>query len=270
MKRNTWWYRFYRVVRLLAVAYGAVMLFACTMADRAIFLPPSASYSLTEEGVVRFGPENEFSGFYFPASDAGEPTLLWGHGNAEDAGHVRQVLAPLLDEGLGVMIYDFPGYGFSEGKPSEKGSYASAEMAFSFLLEEKKLKASQIVLLGQSVGGGPTTYLAAQGSGAGLILISPFKSAFRVITKVKILPWDRFDNLKRMSAVEMPLLLIHGEADDVIPFDHGKALFEKHRGPKEFLKLSGVGHNDLWPLANDEVLAAIIDFSRRSIAPAAE
>lgn len=260
MKKSGWKYLLYRGVRLLAISYATLMLFACTMANRMIFMPPEPSYALSDKGVVQFGENQEFSGFYFPAVRPDAPTLLWAHGNGEDAGSVRGIASLFQAEGVGVMIYDYPGYGFSEGRPNEQGTYRSADAAFDFLTKEQGKSPKSIFLLGQSVGGGPSTYLAEKGEAAGLVLVSPFKSAFRVVTQVKLLPWDRFDNWKRMKKVQIPLLVIHGDADEVVPYSHGVALYERHQGAKNFLQLEGVGHNDLWGNSGDEVKAAIVKF----------
>ena len=262
MKKKGWKYSAYRIVRLLAISYTTLVLFACTMADRMIFMPPELSYSLSDDGAVQFGENKEFAGFYFPPARAQVPTLLWAHGNAEDAGNTRFLAQLFHAEGFGVMIYDYPGYGLSEGQPNESGTYRSADAAFDFLVKEKGQSPKDIVLLGQSVGGGPSTYLAEKGDARGLILVSPFKSAFRVVTKVKLLPWDRFDNWKRMKNVEIPLLVIHGDVDEVVPYSHGLALYERHQGKKTFLRLEGIGHNDLWGNAGDRVVAKIVKFVR--------
>ena len=255
----------YRAVRLLGFAYGTVMLYACTMADRMIFMPPTKSYSFEEKGAVRFGEEGQFGGFYFPARDKSLPTLLWAHGNAEDAGYVREVTDGFQEQGFGIMIYDFPGYGRSEGKPSEEGTYRSADAAFDFLTNKKGLATKNLVLLGQSLGSGPSVYLAEKEKAAGLVLISPFKSTFRVVTRVKILPWDRFDNLKRLKSVTMPLLVIHGSADNIVPATDGQTLYEKHRGKKDLLLLEGVGHNDIWSAAGDEVTDKVSEFALKVV-----
>ena len=250
-----------RVVRLLLVAYGTLVLFACSMADRMIFMPPSASYKLGDEGLVQFGEGKVFSGFYFPAEKTDAPVLLWGHGNGEDAGHVRDLAKEFQRQGLGVLAYDYAGYGLSEGKPSEEGAYRAVEAAFEYLKNEQGVSPQKMVALGQSVGGGPSTYLAAKGEVSGLVLISPFKSAFRVVTKVKILPWDRFDNLKRMKGLPVPLLLFHGDEDNVIGFEHGQALYERHPGPKKMVPLKNAGHNDLWATYFDEVVDEVVTFA---------
>ena len=228
-------------------------------------MPPTSSYSLEDEGAVKFGEGDEFSGFYFPAQGEAKPTLLWAHGNAEDAGYVREVTQAFQEQGFGVMIYDYPGYGLSKGKPNEPGTYRSADAAFDFVTREKGRDPENVVLLGQSVGSGPSVYLAAKEKAAGLVLISPFKSTFRVVTRVKILPWDRFDNLKRIKSVKMPLLVIHGSEDIVVPATDGEALFEKHGGEKELLLLEGVGHNDIWAMGGDEVTAKVSEFAQKVV-----
>ncbi len=261
MKRKSWKFWLYRIVRLFFVAYGTVALFACSVGDRLLFAPPPVGYALSEEEVVQFGNDDEYAGLYLSAQVEAAPTLLWAHGNAEDAGMIRPVIWGLQERGFNVFAYDYPGYGLSKGKPNEKGTYQAAEKAFRFLVEEKGKNPKEVFLVGQSVGSGPSTYLAERGEAGGLILISPFKSAFRVVTKVKVLPWDRFDNFKRMKNVEIPLLVLHGDADEVVPFSHGEALFERHQGEKELVRLEGVGHNDLWAQSRDEVFAAIVEFA---------
>ncbi|MBK1833700.1 alpha/beta hydrolase [Roseibacillus ishigakijimensis] len=255
-------YWLYRAARLLVLAYGTVLLFAWVMGDRLLFQPPPASYRSGAEGLVRFGPGDEFAGIYLPPSQPEGPILLWSHGNAEDAGQVRE-LAPWLEErGLGAFFYDYPGYGLSRGRADEEGVYRSAEAAWLFL-REKGHAEEEIVLLGQSLGSGAASFLAREKKAGGLILVSPFKSAFRVVTRRKIVPWDRFDNWAHLQGVEMPLLVIHGEEDEVVPFSHGEALVGRHEGRKRFLALPGVGHNDLWGQAGEEVLDALHEFVTR-------
>ena len=239
------------------------MLFACTMANRMIFLPPEPSYGQEDQGVVSFGEGDEFSGFYFPAESADAPTLLWAHGNGEDAGSSQWIAARMQAKGIGMMVYDYPGYGYSEGKPNEKGVYRSADAAFDFLTKKQGRSPKSVVIVGQSVGSGPSVYLAEKGEAAGVILISPFKSAFRVVTRVKLMPWDVFDNWKRIKSMDLPLLVVHGDADEVVPYSHGEALFNRYEGEKEFIRLEGVGHNDLWPRANGEVIPAIVEFAEK-------
>lgn len=258
-----------RWARLLALAYGCLNLFACVVADRMLFLPQEASYQARDEHLAFFADREgkAVTGFYYPPTTPHGPVLLWAHGNAEDAGNVRKLGRSFSQRGVGFLAYDYPGYGLAGGKPSEQGVYQNAEAAYRYLTEKKGHSPQQIFLVGQSVGSGPSTYLAERGQGGGLVLISPFKSAFRVVTRVKIVPWDRFDNWKRMPNIKQPLLLIHGEADEIVPYSHGEAVFAAHPGPKEFLSLPDIGHNDLWPRARPQVEEAIVKFVTRAALP---
>ena len=248
------------------LAFLCLNLFAFIMSEKLIFLPPAPSYPDNAEGFVEIveGEDTRIVGFYHPPAEPGGPVLLWSHGNSEDAGSIRSLLSRFAQRGLGYLAYDYPGYGLSGGEPSEKGTYRAADEAYRYLTEQRNHREEDIFLVGQSVGSGPSSYLAEKGAGAALILISPFKSTFRVLTQVKILPWDRFDNWKRMKNIRIPLLRTHGDAEEVVPYSHGKELFARHSGDsKEFMSLPGVGHNDLWPLADDEVGDTIIRFITR-------
>ena len=103
-------------------------------------------------------------------------------------------------------------------------------------------------------------YLATKEKFAGLILEGPFTSAFRVVTRKKILPFDKFDNLARIDKVECPLLIMAGEADDIVPSWHGKKLFEKANDPKMSLWVEGAGHNDLLWVAGEKYWVALGEF----------
>jgi pimeloyl-ACP methyl ester carboxylesterase len=253
-----------RLLLIVVSSYLGLMLFAYLLADRMIFQPPAPSYESTDEVFVSFGEDDNFAGLYYPPRSDGEVVFLWSHGNAEDAGHVRHLAKSLSLQGFGTLAYDYPGYGKSSGTPGGEGTLVAADAAFQFLTREKGIASSNIILVGQSVGSGPATHLAAKTNAAGLILISPFKSAFRVVTKVRLFPFDRFDNWKGLQEVTMPLLVIHGENDEVIPYSHGQALFERYEGEKEMLTVPGVGHNDLWFRSREKVFDRMVKFSRRA------
>lgn len=258
-------YWLFRTLRLVGVAYATVGLFACSVANRMIYMPPPASYGGGEGGFVRFGDDEQFAAFYLDAPDEKAPVLLWSHGNAEDAGSLIPLGESFRQKGVGLFLYDYPGYGLSRGKPNEKGCFEAADQAYAYLVNEKKIAPERIVLVGQSLGSGASSYLAAKKKAAGVVLISPFISTFRVVTRVKILPWDQFDNLKALKRSSLPLLVVHGDADEVVPFWHGRKLYEAYQGPKEFLTLEGVGHNDLWPASGDEVREAVSQFAKSQL-----
>jgi len=164
-----------------------------------------------------------------------------------------------------ILDMDYPGYGLSEGPPSEDGCYHAAQLAYDFLRNEQGMSPERIVALGQSLGSGPSTWIAAEKEVAGLVLISPFKSTFQVLTQRQILPFDKFDNLKRMKRVEAPLLLIHGTVDDVVPFAHGETLFAAHLGEKKFVAVEGAGHVDLWSGWQELMVNEVFSFCQQAV-----
>jgi hypothetical protein len=151
-----------------------------------------------------------------------------------------------------VLAYDYPGYGLSAGKPTEKSVYASAEAAYRFLTERRNIAPSDIIVLGRSIGSGPACYLAEKYPVGGLVVEAGFTSAPRVLTRIRILPFDPFPNIRRVPNIACPKLFIHGTADDVVPFSHGKALFAAAREPKTTRWLDGAGHDDLMLVLGDD------------------
>ena len=121
-----------------------------------------------------------------------------------------------------------------------------------------------IIIYGQSVGSGASVWLATQVEASGLILVSPFVSAFRAVTRIPIFPGDQFKNLSRIDKIEMPLLVIHGSNDQVIAPWHGKKLHNAHPGPKSLKMIEGTGHNDIYLLAGDEIIQTITSFQKQN------
>ena len=233
------------------------------MADRMIFMPPRPSYSVEAPALVAIPTENgsTIAAFHYPAKD-GNPTVLYSHGNAEDAGHSIKLYQAWQDRGWGVLAYDYPGYGQSPGRPNESGAEQAIEASWRFLTELQGIDPSDIVVVGRSVGSGPSVWLIQEKSPAALVLISPFTSTYAVMSPAQyILPANRFPNLRRIRQSEVPLLVIHGEVDGVIPTAHGRELHAASPAdPKQFIGVPGAGHNNLYPLAGAEVIASIEEF----------
>jgi abhydrolase domain-containing protein 17 len=121
--------------------------------------------------------------------------------------------------------------------PSEKNAYQDIESAYHYLTEKLDISADKIIAYGRSVGGGSAVNLAVNHPLAGLILESSFTSAFRVVIPFPILPFDKFPNLQKITKINIPILIIHGTDDQVIPLKHGKKLFEAANDPKLFYGL---------------------------------
>ncbi|KAG5407025.1 hypothetical protein IGI04_013144 [Brassica rapa subsp. trilocularis] len=175
-------------------------------------------------------------------------TLLYSHGNAADIGQMYELFVELsIHLRVNLMGYDYSGYGQSSGKPSEQNTYADIEAAYKCLEETYGAKQENIILYGQSVGSGPTVDLATRLPRLrASILHSPILSGLRVMYPVKRTYWfDIYKNIDKISLVRCPVLVIHGTADDVVDFSHGKQLWELCQEKYEPLWLKGGNHCDL-------------------------
>lgn len=246
--------------------YGALGAWAWFFTDRQIFLPPSATYR--DEGQLIWipmtgGPPNppmKIAARYLPQPDAAY-TLLYSHGNAEDLGQQAATLEHLHRLGFAVFAYDYPGYGLSQGKATVGNAERAIVAAYDYLTQVAQVPPQQIIVYGRSVGGGPSLYLASQHPVGGVILESTFVSIFRVVTHIPILPFDKFPNLARLRRVQVPILILHGTQDEVIPLWHGQALFNAAAEPKQALWVEGAGHNDLDWVAGDRYDEALRQFA---------
>jgi fermentation-respiration switch protein FrsA (DUF1100 family) len=188
--------------------------------------------------------------WWCPVADA-KGTVLYCHGNAGNLSHRRDSIArwqELLHQQ--VLIFDYPGYGKSEGRPSEAGCYQAAQAAYDWLIREQCIRPDTITLYGGSLGGGVAVHLARQVPHRALVLLSAFTSLPDVAQR--LYPWlparwlvrNRFDNLAKISDCEGPVFIAHGDCDSLIPFAHGQRLFAAAREPKEFFCLQHSDHND--------------------------
>ena len=173
-------------------------------------------------------------------------TILYSHGNATDLARIRGILKELRAEKYNVLSYEYPGYGGVQGRPSERGTYEATEAAYAYLIEQLHVRPCQVVIFGRSLGSGPSVDLAKYNQVAGMILISPMLSAYRVLTYIPLLMFDRYKNAEKIVAITMPLLIVHGDIDIVEPIWHGKKLFQIANSPKQSLWLVGYGHNDIF------------------------
>lgn len=171
--------------------------------------------------------------------------LIVSHGNGEDIGRMSGYLGGFSALGFDVFAYDYPGYGLSSGSPSESGTYTAAESVYSYVTKDLGYPPERVFLIGRSLGGGPALKLATSHPVGGLILESAFLSAQRVYMPFRVIPWDRFDNASKIRESTVPLLVVHGTQDEVVPFSHGKKLWDLANDPKLFFWIEGAGHNDV-------------------------
>ncbi len=173
-------------------------------------------------------------------------TLLLSHGNAGNISHRLDKLKIFHDLGLNVLLYDYRGYGKSQGTPSEAGLYADAQAAYDFLLKEKKIPPRRIIAYGESLGGSMAAHLASKNAVGAMILDSSFSSlkdmAQTHYPLLAGLVQSKFDTLTATTSVTAPVLVLHSSGDEIIPFAQGKKLFEAAKEPKQFVELRG-DHN---------------------------
>jgi abhydrolase domain-containing protein 17 len=250
-----------RLLLVLLAAYAALALYAFMIAERIIFQPPPASYQ-DSAAVLKLESAGgaRISAVHLPHPEAAF-TILFSHGNAEDLGHNAFFFEAMHQAGFAVFAYDYQGYGTSEGAPSERNLYADGDAAFRYLAGELGVAPERILVLGRSLGGAAAVDLAARYPVGGLILESSFTSAFRVLTRIPLLPFDRFRNLQKLAQVRAPVLVMHGRRDRVVGFHHGEALYAGARGPKRFLWVDDGDHNDLMLAAGAEYFDALRQFA---------
>lgn len=234
-----------RLIYIPVLPYLSLAICALFFADGLIFLPHPSSYRDSPEILKLSSTGGKRISAMYLANPAAQYTLLVSHGNAEDLGDDREWLGDLQGAGFSVFAYDYQGYGTSEGRPSESGSYDDENAAYDYLTTQLKIPADRIIIFGRSVGTGPAVHIAARRPAAALILQSPFLSAFRVLTRVAVLPFDKFPNYKEIRNVHCPVLIIHGTKDNVINFWHGQKLFALAHEPKQFFAVADAGHNDV-------------------------
>lgn len=232
------------LVGLMYVAQRALMYFP----DTARISPADAGFAEAQEIRFESGDGTALIAWHVPPA-AGKPLVLYLHGNGGALRHRVSRLRALTQAGYGILALSYRGYGGSAGSPSEAGLIADGRAAY----ELARLKQSQarIVVWGESLGTGVATAIAAEGMGDALILEAPFTSTADIafatypFIPVRLLMKDQFRSDLRIGAVRVPLLVLHGERDRVVPIGYGERLFALANEPKRFVRLPAGGHEDL-------------------------
>jgi uncharacterized protein len=239
----------------LAFAFGVVMLLAYALQDRLVYFPtreleatPRALgvdyedvWLAAEDGVRLHG--------WFAALPAARATVLFFHGNGGNISHRLERIAIFRRLGLSTFLIDYRGYGSSDGRPSEEGTYRDARAAWRYLTETRGIDAEGIILYGESLGGAVATRLAAARTAGAIVVESSFTSLPDL--GAELYPWlpvrwiSRYvyPSAENLARVHAPVLVIHSRQDEIIPFHHGHALYTAAHEPKAFLEIHG-GHND--------------------------
>ena len=204
-------------------------------------------------------------GWFFPLPGK-SPVILFCHGNAGNISHRLDNIRKLLEYGFQVFIYDYRGFGKSQGRPSRKGVYLDGLAAYDYLRNHLGIASDRIVLFGRSLGAAVATEIAMKRKARCLILESAFTST-RDMAKtmplfVLLSPFlpAHYNNLKKIQYITAPKLVIHGDMDEIVPFKMGERLFQEAKGPKKFYPIKGAGHNDTWIIGGKAYFEMLVKF----------
>ncbi len=248
---------------LVIVVAGALLSICVTLyfyQTKLVFYPtrefaitPSQLQLPYEDVYINVTAKERIHGWYFradiPDSDKKGPVALFCHGNAGNISHRLETAELILNLGASILLFDYRGYGKSDGSPSEENVYADAEACYQWLLDHKGVDPDQIILFGRSMGGAVTIELARRVKCGGLVIESSFTSATEMgkrmfpLFPIKYLLRYKFDSIRKIGALTCPVLVMHSPDDEIIPFEMGRQLFTAAKEPKRFVTLRG-GHNE--------------------------
>ncbi|WP_419186008.1 alpha/beta hydrolase [Rohdeia mirabilis] len=248
-----------RLILLVGLVHGGLCVLVFAVQDDLLFHPgppprtTPAAAGLTFEDVWLDVAEGErVHGWWIPpigpASAAPRGAVVYCHGNAGSIGERIWVAQDLAQRGLAVLLFDYRGFGSSDGRPSESALRVDARAAYDHVREVRGFAPERIVVHGRSLGGAVAARLAAENEVAGLVLESTFTRLADAAghhypwLPVGLLLRHEFDTRAAVAAFDRPLLVLHGRDDGIVPFDLGRRVFEGAGGPKRFVELDG-GHN---------------------------
>lgn len=266
---------------VIAIAYLAACTYLFRQQGRFIFFPSSVIETTPKAFNLNFqevwlpvttaeGKVEKIHGWWIPASTANAKTLLYLHGNGANIGANVAHAYRFHQMGFAVLIVDYRGYGRSEGSfPSEETVYQDAATAWNYLVKQRKIQPSNIIIYGHSLGGAIAIDLATQHSEAGgLIVDSSFTSIEDVVNTrgqfrlfpVALILNHRFESIKKIKLLQMAVLFIHGTDDSVIPVSMSKQLYAAAPKPKQLFIVPNAGHNNTAKIAGSKYFEVVKNF----------
>jgi len=268
----------WNILGVLAAGYGGLALWLFVFQSNMVFYPETGREIIATPAQIGLPYEDihlktsdgiNLHGWYIPAAQP-RGTVLFLHGNAGNISHRLDSIEMFYRLGYSTLIFDYRGYGNSGGAPTEQGTYRDAEAAWRYLTEQRNNPSCRIVLFGESLGGAVAAWLAARQKPdaqkpAALVIASGFTSVpdlgqqLYPYLPVRWLARIRYDTSEYLRSATAPVLIAHSPEDDIIPFEHGQALFAAANSPKQFLELAG-GHNDGFIFMREAWIKVLGDF----------
>jgi len=243
------------IAAVLFIAYLVLGLILYFMQPRFLYGPvrevpyTPGELGLTFESVAFKSADSlELTGWYIPAEDS-KLTVLLCQGNGGNMVHRLDSINIFHNLGVNCFIFDYRGYGRSEGKPTEEGTYLDAAAAYKWLTEVKKIRPDDIIIFGRSLGGSIAAQLAGKVKAKGLAIESTFTSYVEMGKKfypympVRWFASFSYKTTDYIKEVHCPVMIIHSRNDEIVPFEFGLELYETANEPKEFVEIFG-SHND--------------------------
>lgn len=250
------------------VGLGALLYF---FQDRLVYAPTAsridtpASLGLPYREVALTSADGLRLSAWLVEAPAGRGTVLFCHGNYGNISHLLDPIRVFHSLGFAILVFDYRGYGQSEGRPSEEGTYLDAEAAWDFLVREEGVDPARLVICGRSLGGPIAARLARQHPPGALLLESTFTSLPELGNRrypffpVRRLARYTYETLGQLSGINCPVLVVHSREDGLIPFAQGRELYAAANPPKEFLEISG-GHGNGFTLSETQYRAGLERF----------
>jgi fermentation-respiration switch protein FrsA (DUF1100 family) len=270
------------ILKLLIIiigVYAALSIYVYFMQSGLIFYPnmPGRNLISTPEDIgltyqnAEFVTEDNIKlhGWFIPNNNA-KGTLLYFHGNAGNISHRLDSIAIFHQLGLNVFIIDYRGYGQSEGKITEKGTYRDAEAAWNYLNHTRGINGKEIIIFGRSLGGSIAGWLASKHTPAALIIESGFTSVPSMAQRlypflpVRWLTHFKYDTRRYVKDVSCPVMVAHSKNDEIIPYEEGLEIFQAAPEPKQFLAMQG-GHNDGFIVSGRSYIEGLKSFINQSL-----
>ncbi len=259
----------YVLLALMLFLFQDRMVFLSNLPGRVLTATPEDAGFDYEDVTLETSDGLKLHGWYVPAAQA-RGVVLFLHGNAGNISHRLDSIAIFRELGLDTLIIDYRGYGQSQGKPSEQGTYLDADAAWHYLVSNRGVAADEIIIFGRSLGGAVAAWLANQYTPAALIIESSFSSALDMAHKlypfmpVRLITRLDYPVKLYVSRLHCPLLVIHSRDDEIIPFTMAEAIYNSAAEPKSLLEIWG-DHNNGFLLSGDRYLSGLNEFIQENL-----